>query len=200
MGAAQGRRPERAGGPAVSVRDLIREDFRTHRRSLVSPGMHALVVYRLGTLLYRTDRLSARCARPLYRLARAFVAGVYSVELPLEATIGRRVFLPHPHGIVVVARSTVGDDCMIRHNVTIGAGSHKGGGWPTIGDRVQFGPGSIVMGAVHVGDDVLIGPGAVVIDDVAPGSRVLAPVALTRPPIRATTATPRDADGKAAQS
>jgi serine O-acetyltransferase len=39
---------------------------------------------------------------------------------------------------------------------------------------VQFGPGSIVMGAVTVGDDVLIGPGAVVVDDVPAGWRALA--------------------------
>lgn len=189
-----------ARGTYSDVRELIREDFRTHKRRLLSPGMHALVVHRLGTYLYGTDTMATRCARPLYRLAHAFVAGVYAIELPLNAAIGRRVFLPHPHGIVVVPRSTIGDDCMIRHNVTIGAGSHRGGGWPTIGDRVQFGPGSIVMGAVHVGNDVLIGPGAVVIDDVEPGSRVLAPVAETRPPRRRTAAAPGQADDTAATS
>ncbi|WP_176819123.1 serine O-acetyltransferase [Quadrisphaera sp. DSM 44207] len=143
--------------------------------------MHALAVHRLGTALHGSSRPAARLARPLYRMARALVVSVYHVELPATARIGRRLFMPHPHGIVVVPGATLGDDCMIRHNVTVGAGSDTRGGTPTIGDRVQFGPGSIVMGDVHVGDDVLIGPGAVVIHDVPAGSRVLAPAATARP-------------------
>lgn len=166
----------------VPVRELISEDFRTHRRRIVSPGLHALVVHRLNKAVRESDRASARLARPFVRLARAFVEGVYGIEIPLGAEIGRRLFLPHPHGVVLVAGCVIGDDCMIRHNVTVGAGSDARGGYPTIGDRVQFGPGSIVMGAVTVGDDVLIGPSAVVVDDVPAGSRVLAPAAVVRPP------------------
>lgn len=164
-----------------SVRELISEDYRVHGHSRLSPGLHALAVHRLGTHLYGSER-PMRWARPLHRLVRALVVGVYGIELPLRAVIGRRLFMPHPHGIVVVSGAVIGDDCMIRHNVTVGAGSDTGGGRPVIGDRVQFGPGSIVMGAVHVGDDVLIGPAAVVIADVAAGSRVLAPVAAIRRP------------------
>jgi serine O-acetyltransferase len=160
----------------------------------VSPGFHALVVYRLGRFIHSDDRALLRWARPLYRLARAFIAGVYAIELPREAQIGRRLHLPHPHGVVVSGDAVIGDDCMLRHNVTIGAGSDTRGGYPTIGDRVTFGPGSIVMGAVHVGDDVMIGPGAVVVHDVAAGSRVLAPLATCRPPRAATAGPPSDSD------
>lgn len=166
----------------LSFWQLVREDYLTHDRSKVSAGLHALWLHRVGTVLYGSDGLAARCGRPFYRLARAFVVSVYSLELPIEARIGRRLHLPHPHGIVLVRGCSVGDDCMIRHNVTIGAGSDARGGWPTIGDRVQFGPGSVVLGDVEVGDDVLIGPGAVVVDDVPSGMRVLAPVAAVRPP------------------
>ena len=178
----------------VTLAALIGEDFRANGRSRVSPGFHALVVYRFGRCVYRDGRARLRWARPLYRLGRAFVAGVYSVELPREAQIGRRLHLPHPHGVVVSSDAVIGDDCMLRHNVTIGAGSDTRGGYPTIGDRVQFGPGSIVMGAVHVGDDVMIGPGAVVVRDVPAGSRVLAPLATCRPPRAATAGPPSDSD------
>ena len=168
-----------------SIAELVREDFRTHRRSRLSPGVHALLVHRVGARLRRDPRPHLRLLRPVHRLARAFVSAFYGIELPGSATIGRRLFLPHPQG-VVVGGATIGDDCMIRHNVTIGAGSDTRGGVPTIGDRVQFGPGSIVMGAVHIGDDVLIGPGAVVVEDVPAGCRVLAPTATARPPQRRT--------------
>lgn len=168
--------------PHVPVRGLIAEDYVTHKRKLLSPGLHALVLHRLGTAAARRDTLRARLLRRVIGLAGTFVAAVYGIELPVKARIGRRLFLPHPQGVVLVTGCVIGDDCMIRHNVTVGAGSDTGGGYPTIGDRVQFGPGSIVMGAVHVGDDVLIGPSAVVVDDVPAGSRVLAPAAALRPP------------------
>lgn len=166
----------------VSLRELIAEDYATHRRQPHSPGFHALLVHRLRTASAGSSGLRARLLRPVLGLAGNFVAAVYGIELPANARIGRRLFLPHPQGVVLVSGCVVGDDCMIRHNVTVGAGSDTKGGYPTIGDRVQFGPGSIVMGAVHVGDDVLIGPSAVVVTDVPAGSRVLAPAAQTRPP------------------
>ena len=166
----------------ATVRALIAEDYVTHRRQLHSPGLHALAVYRLRTAAAGSSGLWARLLRPVLGLAGNFVAGVYGIELPASARIGRRLFLPHPQGVVLVAGCVIGDDCMIRHNVTVGAGSDTRGGLPTIGDRVQFGPGSIVMGAVQVGDDVLIGPSAVVVTDVPAGSRLLAPAAQTREP------------------
>lgn len=174
--------PAMANPDMTGVWALIGEDFRTHRRNPLSAGLHALVVHRLGIAIYSSANPLVRFARPVYKLANAFVEAVYGIELPLQTKIGRRLHLPHPQGVVLVVHSVLGDDCMIRHNVTVGAGSDTEGGYPTIGNRVQFGPGSIVMGAVTVGDDVLIGPGAVVVEDVAAGSRVLAPTAVSRPP------------------
>lgn len=165
----------------VSVWQLIREDFRCHNRNPAATGMHALVVHRIGVRVHRSDRRWARLLRPLHRMAWMFVKGVYNVELHHGASIGRRLRLPHPHAVVLVEGAVVGDDCLIRHNVTLGAGTRDGAA-PTIGNRVEFGPGSTVVGGVTVGDDVLIGPGALVIQDVPAGSRVLAPVAVIRPP------------------
>ncbi len=166
------------GGPGL--RALVREDLETHRHDRLNPGFHALAVHRLGRAVYRDDRLLRRLGRPLYKAGQALVTGLYGIELPLSCRIGRRLFLPHPHGIVFVPGSVIGNDCMVRHNVTLGAAGHRKPGRPVVGDRVQFGPGSIVMGAVTIGDDALIGPGAVVVDDVPAGGRALAPRAEVR--------------------
>ena len=167
--------------PAVTrpspLRQIVREDFETHRRAKLSPGFHALAVYRFGTSIPPGNGWRSRGLRRAHRLAAAFVEAVYGIELPLSADIGRRLSLPHPQGVVFVGGVRIGDDCMVRHNVTLGAASTERDGVPTVGDRVHFGPGSIVMGSVRVGNDARIGPGAVVISDVPPGSRVLAPVA-----------------------
>lgn len=161
---------------------LIKEDFDTHLRHPLDPGFHALVVHRLGSAIPSNDRVINRGLRRLHHFAHRRVAAAYGIEIPPSVRIGRRLSLPHPHGVVFVVGAVIGDDCIVRHNVTLGAASHEHGGYPTVGDRVHFGPGSIVTGEVTIGDDVRIGPGAVVIADVPPGSRVLAPVGSIRPP------------------
>ena len=178
--------PGSPSGP--TFRRLVREDLATHRGNLLDPGLHALVVHRLGRLAYSAHTPGRRALRPLFKAAQVLVVNLYGIELPLSARIGRRLRLAHAHGIVFVPRSSIGDDCLVRHNVTLGLGSVARKGSPRIGDRVQFGPGSIVMGDVTVGDDVLIGPNALVIDDVPAGSRVLAAPATVRPPRSGPTA------------
>lgn len=167
-------------GTRPTTWQLVREDLATHG-SAGHPGWHALVHYRLGTAAYSGRGARHRLGRLVYRLTRPVVVGFYNELLP-KTRLGRRLHLPHPHGVVLNGRCVVGDDCLIRHNVTLGAASDTRSGVPTLGDRVQLGPGAIVMGAVTIGDDVLIGPNAVVVHDVPAGSRVLAPAATARPP------------------
>lgn len=169
------------GEHTLTTWELVREDYETFNRTRGHPGMHAVVLYRLAAAAQSRRGVRRRWVRVLHKVAHRLVTGVYGIEIPPEARIGRRLYLPHPHGIVINESAIIGDDCLIRHNVTIGYGRNAGGGAPTIGDRVRFGSGSIVMGAVVIGDDVHIGPNAVVISDVAAGGRVLAPVATARP-------------------
>ena len=171
---------------------LIKEDFATHLRHPLDPGFHALVVHRLGSAIAPDDRGVSRALRRLHQFAHRRITAAYGIEIPPSVRIGRRLSLPHAHGVVFVVGSVIGDDCVVRHNVTLGAASHEHGGYPTVGDRVHFGPGSIVTGEVKIGDDVRIGPGAVVITDVPAGSRVLAPVGSIRPPGPGSPPSPRD--------
>jgi len=77
--------------------------------------------------------------------------------------IPKSTILWHPVGLVIGSKVKIGECCNIRHNVTLG---NLDGGYPVIGDRVQIGPGVIILGAVTIGDDAIIGAGATVIKDV----------------------------------
>jgi putative colanic acid biosynthesis acetyltransferase WcaB len=94
---------------------------------------------------------------------------VLGVELPVSATIGPRLRLYHPHGIVVNPNCTLGSDCHLRHGVTVGNRVDRMGnevGVASIGDHVELGAGCVVIGDVHVGDHARIGALAVVLDSV----------------------------------
>lgn len=76
-------------------------------------------------------------------------------------------------GIVIGGGVVIGDDCLLRQNVTIGA-IGDGTGSPRIGHGVQIGAGAVIVGDIVIGDGAMIGPNSVVTTDVPPGARVVA--------------------------
>jgi serine O-acetyltransferase len=155
----------------------IREDWQTHFRDWTLPGFRALAIYRLGAWLTHDGRGSLvhgflrRLHLALFRYAR----NQYGIELPASATIGRRVIIAHQNGIVIHSNAVIGDECVIRHNVTIGAVNldliaHA----PKLGRGVHVGCGAVLMGPISIGDGARIGPNTVVITDVPPGASVFA--------------------------
>ena len=72
--------------------------------------------------------------------------------------------LPHGlHGIYISRYASIGLNCWIYQNVTIGEVDHKA---PSIGNNCLIGAGAAVVGNIQIGDNVKIGAGAVVSFDV----------------------------------
>ncbi|CAO5181103.1 Serine acetyltransferase [Frankia sp. AiPs1] len=169
----------------LGLREILREDYHRHYGSLTHPGLHVLAVYRFGQW-----RLSRRgpvraVAAVLYKLLNNLVIrNVYGVELHETARLGRRVLIGHHQAVLIPPHCEIGDDCTVRHNLTIGyAGSSAApGDVPKVGARVELGPGVHLIGKITIGDDVRIGPGSIVMTDVPPGATVFAaPARVMRP-------------------
>jgi serine O-acetyltransferase len=153
---------------------LLREDYRAHEpRAWASPGFHALAVHRFGARTRDVRGWYRKPVRGVYVALWRLVASIYGIELSHSMHVGRRLVIGHQGGIVL-GPASIGDDCLVRQNVTIGVKVPRGER-PVIGDRVHFGEGAVIIGGVTVGDDVTIGPNAVVMESVPSGSRVLAP-------------------------
>jgi serine O-acetyltransferase len=156
--------------------ELIREDYRTHRRDWTLPGFRAVVVYRFGVWVrgLRVRLLRAPLSR-IYNFLYRYVRNHYAIELPSSAKVGRRVVIGHQGGIVVHWRAEIGDDCLIRQNVTLGAvNEERVLQAPILGNRVEVGCGAAIIGAVHIGENVRIGPNAVVTVNIPADSTVVA--------------------------
>ena len=155
-----------------------REDLLANRRRLFGAGFHALAVYRLGVWSRHKSGLKGWLTRRIYRIVYTFVSNFYGVELPKGAVVGRRLWLPHAVGVVVSTRAQIGDDCMIRQNVTIGqfnAGRTRAPEFaPKLGNGVRVGAGAVIVGGVTIGDNASIGPNAVVVTDVPAGGAAYA--------------------------
>lgn len=81
--------------------------------------------------------------------------------------IGGGLYIQHGFATMVAAKS-IGENCWINQQVTIGYG--RGTHAPTIGSNVMVTCGAKVLGEITVGDGAVIGANAVVIRDVEPGA------------------------------
>ncbi|MEA4814312.1 MAG: serine acetyltransferase [Oscillospiraceae bacterium] len=84
--------------------------------------------------------------------------------------------LPHGlHGIYISRYASIGANCLIYQNVTIGEVERKA---PRIGDNCLIGAGAAVIGDIQIGNNVKIGAGAVVSFDIPDNCTVVSPRAL----------------------
>lgn len=154
---------------AVGLRNVIREDLRQHRGQVFAPGFQALFFHRVGVYATTTRRPLRSLLYVVYSAGSLFCRNFFGIELERSVNVGRRLLLGHQHGIVIHSYASIGDDCVIRQGVTFGVGTEWiTGKGPIIGDRVQFGVGTVVVGNVTIGDDVTIGPNCVITRDVPP--------------------------------
>jgi serine O-acetyltransferase len=167
---------------------VVREDLAANKGHWERAGYHAVVVFRYGVWASQQRGLLGFLANLVYRILFGFVRNIYSTELPRGTKVGRRLWIPHPAGIVVSSQSEIGDDCLILQNVTIGLGGHRGRRKrpgphaPRIGNGVEIGAGAVVMGGITVGDGARIGPNAVVLTDVPAGGTAFAtPTKIMKP-------------------
>jgi len=169
------------GEPPVGLLAQIREDRRAYD-SWTRPGFHAVAVYRLGAWRWRLPRRQRMPITLVYLLAQLVVRNVYSIEITSRTRIGRRLRLAHQGGVSIHPSVVIGDDCLIRQNVTIGIASNDSVGAPKLGDRVEIGAGAVIIGRITIGDDARIGPNAVVTMSVPAGGLAVAPPARVIPP------------------
>jgi serine O-acetyltransferase len=157
--------------PGPSLWQIVVEDYVAHGREASRPGFQALLVYRFGVARMRVKPLLLRAPLSiLYRTLFRSVRNFYGIELPYTAKVGRRVVFEHQHGIVVHGATVIGDDCIIRHGVTLGIRSlDRLADAPVLGKRVNVGAGAKIIGRVHIGDGAAVGANAVVLEDVPAG-------------------------------
>ncbi len=88
--------------------------------------------------------------------------------------------LPHGlYGIIISHHASIGKNCTIFHQVTIGE-ARDGAGAPQIGDHVRIGAGAKLLGPISIGDHARIGANCVVTQDVPAYASVRAPEGIVR--------------------
>lgn len=145
----------------MSLRSLVvgadQNEFWKHREKLLKTR---------NKLIKRYHRMC--CSRILYK---------NNASIEESTKIDGRITFPHGlNGILISAGATIGKNCTVFHQVTIGSNTLKGSkkmGSPQIGDNVYIGAGAKIIGSVKIGDNVRIGANCVVTEDIPPNSTVV---------------------------
>ena len=111
--------------------------------------------------------LLALCARRMAVLRHRWWSVVSGADVPLSSRLGGGLVLPHPNGVVIHPGASIGPNCMIFQQVTLGSSR---GGVPTLGGHVDVGAGAKILGGVRIGHHARIGANAVVLCDVPDGA------------------------------
>lgn len=130
-----------------------------------------IVNFRLASLFYTSGRIKKIFIINVIILKLLkFICGL---DISPKTKIGAGFILYHPQNIVINADSILGDNVMLKHNVTIGNKvDHVTGLYvsPVIGNNVELSPGVVVLGNVSIGDNSIIGAGAIVVKSIPKNS------------------------------
>lgn len=109
----------------------------------------------------------------LYRIKKmdAYNGASFGTHLGYGAIFEEPPKLPHGlRGIYISHNVSIGKNCTIFHQVTIGEGKN---GAPKIGDNCYIGAGAKIVGKIKIGNNVKIGAGCVVVDDIPDNTTVV---------------------------
>ena len=100
-------------------------------------------------------------------LIKTSIRIIWGGVIPYQAEIGEGTILGYQGlGVVIHKKSKIGKNCIIRQHVTLGGGGGPEGGLPILGDFVNVGANSVILGNVHIGNHVDIGANSVVLQDL----------------------------------
>jgi putative colanic acid biosynthesis acetyltransferase WcaB len=147
----------------------ILQDWEANRGNWKSRS--AMLLYRAAQAVRRQPPLPRLLGAPVVVLYVLCVEWALGIELNLKSKIGPGLRLYHGTGLVVHEAAVLGSNCALRHCTTIGMRNGPAD-CPAIGNNVDIGSNSVVLGSIRIGDNAVIGAGSVVLHDVAPGDVV----------------------------
>jgi serine O-acetyltransferase len=133
-------------------------------------SLWAIAVYRFGRWNdSRAAGFSQKMCDRIYWFLFRIVETLTGVSFTKAVEIGPGLRIHHFGNIFVHSGVKMGANCTLRQGVTIG-NRHEGGGVPVLGNDVELGAYSQVLGEIRIGDGARIGALSVVLKDVPPGA------------------------------
>lgn len=124
-----------------------------------------LAAFRLAQQFHHLPSSIRWIGLPYFSFYELFIVWALGIEISYKATIGSGLHLFHGVGTVVHESVVMGKSCTLRHCTTLGM-KKTFNDVPILGDHVDIGCNSVIMGAIHIGNKVTIGAGSIVFHDI----------------------------------
>jgi serine acetyltransferase len=118
---------------------------------------YVVLSYRMANSISQKNKLVRILLCPVIIQYQLLVNIFWGVEIPYKITIGCGMKISHAKCITIHPSSQIGKNVHLRHGVTLG---NKETGFkeaPIIGDNVEFGCFSTLLGNISVGNNSVIG-------------------------------------------
>lgn len=120
-------------------------------------GLQGLILYRIINFYFiNSEKLLYKF---VYKLLFIFLyvpfKNLTTIELHPECKIGKCLYLPHGHSIVISKKAKIGDYVTLHHNCTVGI-NYKTNFAPIIENNVFIGANSTIIGGVSIGEKSII--------------------------------------------
>ncbi len=132
-------------------------------RYLFEPGFRFIVWLRLTRYCFLSKK------RILFVMSRAILkhfAYEYHFDISFQAQIGPGLVIAHFGYIIVMKNDVIGENCTLRPGVVFGKKLTEETRGAVVGDNVNFGVGSVIVGDVKIGNNVIVGANSVITKDV----------------------------------
>lgn len=146
----------------LRTRDVKPSWARVAQQCVVNPGMLATLLLRIQQCLWRADHhLLAKLVRPV---ASVLVGADFNPGM----TIGRGLWIAHPHGITIGFDLVIGDNVSLAGGVTAAASLRRDDvqRYAVIEDGVGIGAHAVLVGNITIGRNAVVGANSVVLKDV----------------------------------
>lgn len=121
---------------------------------------HTVMLYRIANSIQYNSQIEKNLI--LARKISEYAKSLSGIEIHPKAQIGSGFVLDHGYGTVIGETVTIGDNCYMLNNVTLGArgisNNPSDKRHPSIGNNVQIGASAKIYGNITIGDNCFIGP------------------------------------------
>lgn len=135
-----------------------------------SKGVLFIIAFRISHFFTKNIilKLLGFPIRIFYKILFQWILGI-DIDDTTKIGFGFNVY--HGQSLIINSQTIIGENVTVRHNTTIG-NAKEGGECPIIGDNVNIGANTVVIGNITIGNNSIIGAGSVVIRDVLANSTV----------------------------
>ena len=149
-----------------TVFDHLKSDAARYPKVLTHPGFWVTASYRIRRFR-KSNGINRFLLLPLDILLGILRSFVSDTHLPASIEIGPGLYLPHPNGILINSKVTIGSNVTIFQHVTIGEWHDQA---PVIEDNSSIFAGAKVFGGITVGANSKVGANCVLNEDIPPNS------------------------------